>query len=57
MKTNLRKEKKMTIKKISDQWYRLTLKRTEEENLMFFGYSKREVIGKLKQHLRAEARG
>ena len=47
----------MTIKKISDQWYRLSLKRTEGENLMFFGYSKREVVGKLKQYLRAEARG
>ena len=45
----------MTLKKISNAWYGITLKRTGKGKLVFFGYSKREVVGRLKQHLRSEA--
>ena len=44
----------MIVKRITDNWYILTLKRQEHPSLAFFGLSKREVVGKLKQHLQAE---
>jgi len=49
-------EKQMTIKKIAEQWYGVTLKRQGKGTLTFFGPSKREVVGRLKQHLRTEDR-
>ena len=45
----------MTIRKISEDVFQITLQRHEDEKLIFYGFSKREVVGKLKQHLRAEA--
>jgi hypothetical protein len=44
----------MVLKKISDEWYSISLKRQGRDSLTFFGISKREVIGKLKQQLRQE---
>ena len=44
----------MVLKKISDEWYSISLKRQGRDNLTFFGISKREVVGKLKQQLRKE---
>ena len=54
MKTKL--EKQMTLKKISDDWYGVTLKRQGKSTLTFFGPSKKEVVGRLKQHLSTEDR-
>tara|TARA_B110000046_G_scaffold33327_1_gene35911 strand:- start:1261 stop:1407 length:147 start_codon:yes stop_codon:yes gene_type:complete len=47
----------MVLKKISGDWYYLSLKRQGRDNLTFFGISKREVVGKLKQQLRLEKNG
>ena len=44
----------MVLKKITGDWYSLSLKRQGQDNLTFFGISKREVVGKLKQQLRKE---
>ena len=44
----------MVLKKISGDWYSISLKRQGRDSLTFFGISKREVIGKLKQQLRKE---
>ena len=44
----------MVLKKISGDWYSISLKRQGRGSLTFLGISKREVIGKLKQHLRKE---
>jgi hypothetical protein len=44
----------MVLKKISDEWYSISLKRQGRDSLAFFGISKREVVGKLKQQLRKE---
>ena len=44
----------MVLKKISDKWYSISLKRQGRDSLAFFGISKREVVGKLKQQLRKE---
>ena len=57
MKTKSKKEKTMVLKKISGDWYYLSLKRQGRDNLTFFGISKREVVGKLKQQLRLEKNG
>jgi len=46
----------MTLKKISDDWYGVTLKRQGKSTLTFFGLSKKEVVGRLKQHLSTEDR-
>ena len=54
MKTKSKKEKKMVLKKITGDWYSLSLKRQGQDSLTFFGISKREVVGKLKQQLRKE---
>ena len=47
----------MVLKKISGDWYSISLKRQGRDNLTFFGISKREVVGKLKQQLRLEKNG
>jgi hypothetical protein len=44
----------MVLKKISGDWYSISLKRQGQDSLTFFGISKREVVGKLKQQLRKE---
>ena len=44
----------MVLKKISGDWYSISLKRQGRDSLTFFGISKREVVGKLKQQLRKE---
>jgi len=44
----------MILKKISSDWYSISLKRQGRDSLTFFGISKREVVGKLKQKLRKE---
>jgi len=44
----------MVLKKISGDWYSISLKRQGRDSLTFFGISKREVVGKLKQRLRKE---
>ena len=44
----------MVVKRITNDWYILTLKRQEHPSLAFLGLSKREVVDKLKQHLQAE---
>jgi hypothetical protein len=54
LKMKSKKEKTMVLKKISDEWYSISLKRQGRDSLTFFGISKREVIGKLKQQLRQE---
>ena len=54
MKMKSKKEKTMVLKKISDEWYSISLKRQGRDSLAFFGISKREVVGKLKQQLRKE---
>jgi|TARA_R110000822_G_scaffold286315_1_gene407662 hypothetical protein len=54
LKTKL--ENNMTLKKISDDWYGVTLKRQGKSTLTFFGPSKKEVVGRLKQHLSTEDR-
>ena len=54
MKMKSKKEKKMVLKKISGDWYSISLKRQGRDSLTFFGISKREVVGKLKQQLRKE---
>jgi len=46
----------MTLKKISNDWYGVTLKRQGKSTLTFFGPSKKEVVGRLKQHLSTEDR-
>ena len=46
----------MVLKKISGDWYSISLKRQGRDSLTFFGISKREVVGKLKQQLRKEGR-
>jgi hypothetical protein len=45
----------MVLKRISDEWYSLSLKRHGKDSLTFFGCSKREVVGRLKRQLRTEA--
>jgi len=42
----------MIIEKISPRWYKLTLNQRPHK-FIFFGYSKAEVVGKLKAHLRS----
>ena len=54
MRMKSKKEKTMVLKKISEEWYSISLKRQGRDRLAFFGISKREVIGKLKQRLRQE---
>lgn len=54
MKMKSKKEKTMVLKKISGDWYSISLKRQGRDSLTFFGISKREVIGKLKQRLQKE---
>lgn len=55
MKTKLKKEgNKMVVKKIKDDWFLASLKRQGHPGLAFFGRSKREVVGRLKQKLRQE---
>ena len=44
----------MVLKKITNEWYSVSLKRQGRDSLTFFGISKREVVGKLKQQLRKE---
>ena len=56
MKMKSKEEKTMILKKISGNWYSISLKRQGRDNLTFFGISKREVVGKLKQQLRKEGR-
>ena len=55
MKTQSKTEKTMVLKRISDEWYSLSLKRQGKDSLTFFGCSKREVVGRLKRQLRTEA--
>jgi hypothetical protein len=57
LKMKSKKEKKMVLKKISGDWYSISLKRQGRDSLTFFGISKREVVGKLKQRLRKEKNG
>jgi hypothetical protein len=54
LKMKSKEEKTMVLKKISGDWYSISLKRQGRDSLTFFGISKREVIGKLKQQLRQE---
>jgi hypothetical protein len=54
LKMKSKKEKTMVLKKISGDWYSISLKRQGRGRLTFFGISKREVVGKLKQQLRKE---
>ena len=54
MKMKSKKEKTMVLKKITGDWYSISLKRQGQDSLTFFGISKREVVGKLKQQLRKE---
>jgi hypothetical protein len=44
----------MVVKKITDDWFLASLKRQGHLGLAFFGRSKREVVGRLKQKLRQE---
>ena len=44
----------MVLKKITNEWYSVSLKRQGLDSLTFFGISKREVVGKFKQRLRKE---
>jgi hypothetical protein len=44
----------MVVKKIKDEWFLASIKRDGRPSLAFFGRSKREVVGRLKQKLRQE---
>jgi hypothetical protein len=55
LKTKLKKEgNEMVVKKIKDEWFLASIKRDGRPSLAFFGRSKREVVGRLKQKLRQE---
>jgi hypothetical protein len=44
----------MVVKKITDDWFLASLKRQGYPGLAFSGFSRREVIERLKQKLRQE---